>query len=93
MSGWVVRKKFGTRDIEKLKKMAQNVVKLPLTQKYRYVFVQAKRSTRTKVLQALQPLVLPYPNRHTENIASMDIKELIGGRGGVNSATESIIAQ
>ena len=40
MSGWVVRKKFQGRNIEKLKKMAQNIIKLPLTQKYRYVFVR-----------------------------------------------------
>lgn len=91
MSGWVVRKKFGTRDINKLRRMAHSIVKLPLTQKYRYAFVQANRTTRIRVLQELTPLVRPYPNRHTENIAAMDIKELIAARDGAGAA-ESMTA-
>ena len=65
------------RTSEKLKKMAQNVAqKLPLTQKYRYVFVQAERLISTEGSPGTSACGLPS-NRHTENIASMDIKELI----------------
>lgn len=82
LSGWVVRKRFGTRDINKLKKMAKSVVKVPLTKKYRYVFVRANRSTRAKVIQALQPLILPYPSRHAEKIPPMNVESLVRSRFG-----------
>lgn len=88
MSGWVVRKKFGTRDIAKLRRVAQDVIKVPLTKKYRYVFIQAARPIKVRVLQALRPLVLPYPNRNTENIRPMNVDALITRRCGMRSATE-----
>jgi hypothetical protein len=77
MSGWSVRKKFGTRSMESLRRIDINVVKMPLSSKYRYVFVQASRATRNRILEALRPLVKPYPSRSAENIPSMNIQQLV----------------
>jgi hypothetical protein len=82
MSGWIVRKRFGTRSMEALRRIDKHVVKIPLTRKYRYVFVQASRQTRRIVLDALQPLVLPYPNRRIENIPAMNVAEQVKSRIG-----------
>lgn len=91
MSGWVVRRKYGTRAIDKLKKINGRVVKIPLTQKYRYVFVQTSRHTKVKVLAAFRPFSLPYPTRESENIGRMNIADLIVLRSRVhNGALEGI---
>jgi hypothetical protein len=77
MSGWVVRKKYGTRSMRALRRLDKNVVKIPLTPKYRYVFVQAPPLKKQLVTRALRPFVLPYPKRNIEQIPSMDIALLI----------------
>jgi len=81
MSGWVVRKKFGTRSMHRLRQIDRKALKLPLSPKYRYVFVQASGRQRNDVLEALRPYVLPYPNRQTEKIPSMNIADLVVKRG------------
>jgi len=76
-SGWVVRKRYGTRAIEKLKKHDPAAVKLPLSSKYRYVFVHAPPRKKAKIVAALRPLIQEYPNRTSENIGSMNGPALI----------------
>lgn len=80
MSGWTVRKRFGTRDLERLRRIDPQVRKLPLTSKFRYVFVEAPPGTKARVVKALQPFSLPYPSRESERIGSMDIAALIHDR-------------
>jgi len=77
MSGWVVRKKYKTRSMDALRHIDKNVVKIPLTAKYRYVFVQAPPLKKHLVTRALAPFVLPYPKRNIEQIAPMNIAALI----------------
>jgi hypothetical protein len=81
MNGWLVRKKYGTRAITELKRIDPAIVKIPLTPKYRYVFVQAPRRTKIKVLRALGPFSLPYPSRQSENIEPMNVADLVSQRG------------
>jgi len=73
MSGWRVRKKFGTRSVELLKKIDMNITKLPLNPKFRYIFVLASPRKKKHVLRALESIVLPYPKRLTERIPEMNI--------------------
>jgi hypothetical protein len=80
ISGWLVRKRYGTRAIEHLKRIDPGVVKIPLTPKYRYLFVQTSRQTKGRVLAALQPFIMPYPNRTEENIKPMNVAALVKQR-------------
>jgi hypothetical protein len=91
-SGWLVRKKYGTRAMDELKKVDAGVVKIPLTRKYRYVFVQAPRQTKAKVLEVLRPFALPYPTRKSENIGPMNVAALVGQRATApdNPAAQSV---
>lgn len=84
MSGWLVRKKYGTRSLAALQQIDPNAVKIPLRQKYRYVFVQATGRKKRKIVEAMRPLVLPYPRRPTEAIPPMNITELVQKRGRSN---------
>jgi hypothetical protein len=77
MSGWLVRKKYGTRAMEELRKIDPHVLKMPLTRKYRYVFIQASRRVKGKVVKMLAPFVSPYPRRESENIQAMNIAGLV----------------
>jgi hypothetical protein len=80
VSGWVVRKRFGTRDIELLRRFDSTVVKLPLRRKYRYVFPLSSGAQKKSILRALSSLSLPYPRRETEDIPPMDVSKLVKRR-------------
>lgn len=71
MSGWVVRKRYGTRDREKLRALGLDVEVLLLPPKLRYVMVAASPLCRLKVLQDLEALRVPYPKRDAEGIPNM----------------------
>lgn len=70
LSGWDVRKKYGTRNIEKLKKIDPNVKKYPLTRKYKYIFIKAPSIIRKKLLLEIQERKQTYPKKITENVRS-----------------------
>jgi hypothetical protein len=80
MSGWSVRKRFGSRSMQMLRKIDENVIRIPLTSKYRYLFVLAAPTRKKQILKALGPISQTYPKRETECIASMSVKELISNR-------------
>ena len=63
-----------------LRQIDDGVVKIPLSSKYRYIFVKAHPMKRRRVLNALLPWAKPYPKRDTENVESMDVRELIRSR-------------
>ena len=86
ISGWLVRKKYDTRAMDELRKIHPGVVKIPLTRKFRYVFIQASHRTKAKVLTALRPFTLPYPTRESENIKSMNVADLVSRRGLVRNS-------
>lgn len=80
MSGWVIRKKFGSRSMAFLKRIDRKARKIPLSPKYRYYFVQAPPLKRRAVLRALKEYSLPYPKRETERVLPMDVAKLIRSR-------------
>jgi hypothetical protein len=80
LSGWVIRKRFGTRNIDLLKRFDSSAVKLPLRRKYRYVFPLSSGARKKAILRALSQLSLPYPRRETENIPPMDVSKLVKRR-------------
>lgn len=84
MSGWSVRKRYGTRSLEKLQLIDTNAIRIPLTSKYRYLFVLATPSKKRRLLNALGTLSRPYPKRSTECIPPMNVKELILERARLN---------
>jgi hypothetical protein len=89
MSGWLVRKRFGTRSMERLRLIDRDVVKLPLTSKYRYVFIQARPLRRRRIIEAIDPLSRVYPKRDSERIAPMDVAALVASRASQdNSSTD-----
>lgn len=77
MSGWSVRKRFGTRAMERLRQIDPNAIRVPLTSKYRYVFVLAAPAKKRRVLAAAATISCPYPKRDHESIPSMNVKELV----------------
>jgi hypothetical protein len=79
-SGWLVRKRYGTRSMKALRLIEPNIVKLPLNNKYRYVFVQAPPRERARILRELRPLLLPYPTRDSERIPPMNASQLVKTR-------------
>jgi hypothetical protein len=71
MSGWTVRKKFGTRDLGRLREIDPDVVVEYLRPKLRYVLVAASGSRRRALLRDLKPMGKPYPKRSDLGIPSM----------------------
>jgi hypothetical protein len=87
LSGWLVRKKYGTRAMDKLKKVDARVIKIPLTKKYRYVFIQATPLAKARVLRILRPFALPYPKRASENIEPMRVADLVDHRVAIYASS------
>jgi hypothetical protein len=75
LSGWDVRKKYGTRDFEKLKQIDCNAKKFPLTPKYKYLFIKATTSVKTKIYSSFKNYKQPYPKKMTEQIRKLAIDE------------------
>ena len=71
ISGWMVRKKYGTRDIRQLSLMVDSIDKFPLTRKHFYVFPNTSKKKRKMVIKALQDDIQPYPKRKDLNVGSM----------------------
>ena len=71
MSGWVVRKRYGTRDRQKLRAQGLDVEVLLLPPKLRYVFVTAAPRRKRAVLKDLEAPRAPYPTRESAGIESM----------------------
>jgi len=75
LSGWDVRKKYGTRNLEKLKKIDPNVKKFPLTPKYKYLFIKVTPSAKKKIYSSFDNYKLPYPKKITEKIRKLAIEK------------------
>lgn len=71
LSGWSVRKKFGTRDLKKLRLIAGDVIRIPLTPKHMYVYPNANKVLNSKIKKDLAALSKPYPKRKDLNVGSM----------------------
>lgn len=70
LSGWVVRKQFGTRCRKRLMEIDPSLQVLPLKRKHRYVFIGAPRLEKRRVVERLSRWIRPYPRR--EVVSSAD---------------------
>lgn len=77
LSGWVVRKRYGTRCRAKLRKIDKNVTVLPLEKKLRYVLLAGPWKFRKEARRLLQPYKQPYPKRLELGIPAMNIVEMM----------------
>jgi hypothetical protein len=66
MSGWQVRKRFGTRSRNKLREIDPDHQILPLSPKHRYILLACSRLKRKVIRQLLAPYSLPYPRRQNQ---------------------------
>jgi hypothetical protein len=66
--------------MDELRKVDARVRRIPLTRKYRYIFVQAPRPIKAKIVAALEPFLRPYPTRASENVEPMNIAGMIDQR-------------
>ena len=71
MSGWTVRKKYGTRDMKRLTALVNDVVRIPLTKKHMYVFINASPLKKKMTLKYFRDSVKPYPKRKELCVGSM----------------------
>lgn len=71
MSGWTVRKKYGTRDMKRLTTLANDVVRIPLTKKHMYVFINASPLKKKMALKYFRDSIKTYPKRKELCVGSM----------------------
>ena len=68
-SAWQVRKKYGTRDRNKLLDIDPDLRVVPLHPKHRYVLLEGTRAKRQQLRRALEKHSLPYPKRPTKQLS------------------------
>lgn len=71
LSGWQVRKLYGTRSRAKLLEIDPNYEVLPLNRKHRYIMLAAPRQTKSYLRKLLIHISLPYPKRDKEGVGNM----------------------
>lgn len=71
MSGWKVRKQFGTRNRKKLIHVDPNCKVLPLRKRHRYIMISASPLKNKHIRKLLSAYSLPYPSRTEAGIGSM----------------------
>jgi hypothetical protein len=77
LSGWVVRKRYGTRCRVKLRQIDGNMRVLPLGKKFRYVLLAGSWKFRREARRLLDPYKAPYPRRTELGIPAMNIREMM----------------
>lgn len=77
LSGWVVRKRYGTRCKFKLRQIDANMRVLPLEKKFRYVLLAGSWKFRKEARRLLDPYKAPYPKRPALGVPPMNIGEMI----------------
>lgn len=73
LSGWQVRKLYGTRNRRKLLQIDPSCTIIPLHRKYRYVMVAASPNKKRQIMKLLKPYIQAYPKREEESILKMKI--------------------
>ena len=71
LSGWVVRKKFGTRSRERLLEIDKTLVVEPLNPKLRYILIAGPPNIRRKIRKELSTLRCSYPKRREHRVYPM----------------------
>jgi hypothetical protein len=77
LSGWIVRKRYGTRCRVKLSQIDPNIRVLPLEKKFRYVLLAGSCKFRREARKLLEPYKVPYPKRPELGVPAMNIREMM----------------
>jgi hypothetical protein len=77
LSGWIVRKRYGTRCRVKLRKIDPYMKVLPLRKKLRYVLLSGSCKFRKEARMLLEPYKVPYPRRIELGLPAMNIREMM----------------
>lgn len=80
ISGWVVRKRYGTRCRRVLRKIDDNLKILPLRKKLRYVLVAGPPRFRQRCRRRVLELREPFPRREQLGIPPMDVANLVSNQ-------------
>ena len=75
VSGWVVRKRYGTRSRQELKTIDPHVAVLALCPKFRYILLAGSPAFRRHASKILEPCRKSYPKRQDLGIAPMNINQ------------------
>lgn len=86
MSGWQVRKEYGTRCMDSLQKECDQVDRLPLRPKFRYMYVTSRPRIKQSVESDVEHLVEPYPKRTSEGIPEMNVESLVTQRRSMEAS-------
>jgi hypothetical protein len=77
VSGWIVRKKYGTRCRLRLRTIDPDMAVLPLKPKFRYILLAGPPRFRARARNILEPYRKPYPKRLDLGIAPMNIAQML----------------
>jgi hypothetical protein len=81
VSGWIVRKRYGTRSKQRLKIIDPDLVVVPLEPKFRYILPAGSPRFRKHVRRILQTYQESYPKRIDLGIGSMNIARMVNVQG------------
>lgn len=71
ISGWDIRKKYGTRDMNILSEKIKGIQRVQLTKKHLYVFVKTSKKKKRKIIAELNERIQKYPKREEYSVGSM----------------------
>lgn len=71
LSGWNVRKQFGTRDVEGLTNLGLSVERKPLSQKHMYIYLNTCKTKKKAIKNEISSKVQSYPKREEIGVGSM----------------------
>jgi hypothetical protein len=71
LSGWTVRKLYGTRTISRLREYDQSVIFIPLNSKHRYIMIAASPRTKKRFRKLITSHIRTYPKRADLGVMAM----------------------
>lgn len=71
ISGWDIRKRYGTRKMSILENEINDIKKIPLTPKHLYLYINSSRKLKNKIVVELSSKIKEYPKRKDLNVGSM----------------------
>lgn len=71
ISGWDIRKQYGTRKMSVLENKIKDIKKIPLTPKHLYLYINSCKKLKNKIAVELSSKIQEYPKRKDLNVGSM----------------------
>lgn len=80
VNGWIVRKRYGTRSLSRLRTIDPQTTIIPLQPKFRYVLLAGPSKFKREARRVLLPCQKPYPKRSDLGIAPMNISDMVNAQ-------------